>query len=67
MKEFLSREGYSFTGRNVEEDDGAYEELITLGVRTVPVTIIDGTVVKGFDERALRAALTVASEAPPGP
>ena len=60
MKEFLSREGYLFTARNVEEDDAAYEALIGLGFRVVPVTIVNGRPVAGFDEPALRAALDAA-------
>lgn len=57
VKEFLSREGYPFTTRNVDEDHAAYGALIALGFRTVPVTVIDGRAVKGYDEAALRAAL----------
>ena len=60
MKEFLSREGVTFTARNVDEDDSAYSELLALGFRTVPVTMIDGRGVKGYDERALLAALAEA-------
>ena len=58
MKEFLSREGHEFTTMNVEEDDSAYEALLALGFRVVPVTIVNGQAIKGFDEPALRAALT---------
>jgi glutaredoxin len=43
--------------RNVEEDESAYETLMSLGFRVVPVTFIDGRAIKGFDEPALRAAL----------
>ena len=57
MKEFLSREGHAFTVRNVEEDDAAYEALLALGFRVVPLTIVNGRSIKGFDEPALRAAL----------
>ncbi|MBW8713829.1 MAG: glutaredoxin family protein [Acidobacteria bacterium] len=57
MKEFLSREQRAFTVRNVEEDESAYETLMSLGFRVVPVTFIDGRAIKGFDEPALRAAL----------
>ena len=57
MKEFLSREGHAFEAKNVEEDDQAYDELMALGVRSVPVTVIDGTVITGFDQARLRAAL----------
>ena len=62
MKEFLSREGRTFTVRNIEEDDGAYEDLIARGFRVVPVTVIGAITIKGFDEPALRAALPGASE-----
>ena len=61
MKEFLSRNGYSFTPRDVDEDDDAYRQLVALGYRTVPVTFVGGRAVKGFDEPALRQALADAS------
>ena len=57
VKEFLSRAGHSFEVRLVDEDEAAYDELIALGYRTVPVTVIGDRVVTGFDPRALRAAL----------
>lgn len=57
MKEFLSRAGYDFTVRNVDEDHSAYTELLSLGVRTVPLTVIGDRQIKGFDEAALRQAL----------
>ena len=60
MKEFLSRAGHVFTVRNVEEDDAAYADLLALGFRTIPLTVINGTTVKGFDEAALRNALRTA-------
>lgn len=61
MKEFLSREGRSFTARNVDDDERAYSDLISMGFRTVPVTIVGNTAIKGFDEPALRQALADAS------
>jgi glutaredoxin len=60
VKEFLSREGHAFTARNVEEDDAAYEALIALGFRVVPLTMVNGRPVAGFDEAKLRAALAAA-------
>ena len=57
MKEFLSREGVPFTSRNVEEDDAAYDALIALGFRLVPVTVIGDERVKGFDVPALSHAV----------
>jgi glutaredoxin 3 len=58
VKEFLSREGREFTVKNVEDDESAYEELTSMGFRVVPVTFVNGRAIKGFDEPALRAALT---------
>ena len=57
MKELLSRNAVPFTAYNVDEDDRAYDELIARGWRTVPVTIIAGHVIKGYDAAALEAAI----------
>ena len=57
MKELLSREEVPFEVRNVDEDDRAYDELLALGWRTVPVTLIGARTVKGFDQAGLTAAL----------
>ena len=57
MKEFLSREGLPFAARNVDEDEGAYDELVARGWRTVPVTLFGDYAVKGFDVPALAAAV----------
>lgn len=62
MKEFLSRERQPFTELNIEEDDAAYEALLALGFRVVPVTVINGRSIRGFDEPALRRALADAFE-----
>ncbi|HXT28928.1 MAG TPA: glutaredoxin family protein [Vicinamibacterales bacterium] len=61
MKEFLSREGHVFEAKNVEEDDSAYDELLALGARSVPVTVVDDQVITGFDQTKLRAALAAAA------
>jgi glutaredoxin len=58
VKAWLSREGVPFVARDVEEDDTAYDALIALGYRTVPLTVVNGDVVRGFNEPALRAAIT---------
>ena len=60
VKEFLSREGHAYETRNIEEDDAAYDELMKLGARSVPVTVIDDKVVTGFDQARLREALSAA-------
>ena len=66
MKEFLSREQQAFTVRNIEDDPDAYDELLSRGFRVVPVTIIGGHAIKGYDERALRRALADVGEPSPG-
>jgi glutaredoxin len=38
-----------YTEKNIREDQQAMAELIKLGVRATPVTLIDGEVVVGFD------------------
>jgi glutaredoxin len=59
VKEFLSREGVPFTAHNVDEDDRAYDALIALGFRTVPVTVIGGMTIKGFNAAELSRAVAV--------
>ncbi|HEX4565756.1 MAG TPA: glutaredoxin family protein [Vicinamibacterales bacterium] len=61
MKEFLSREGLTFETKNIEDDDSAYDELMALGARAVPVTVIDKQVVIGFDQARLRAAVAASA------
>jgi glutaredoxin len=64
VKEFLSRAGHSFTVKSVDEDESAYDELIALGFRTIPVTVVDGRAVMGFNQVRLREALGAAGGAP---
>jgi glutaredoxin len=60
VKEFLSQQGKAFVVRNVDEDDEAYDDLIALGYRSVPVTLIGATIVAGYDRAALVNALAAA-------
>jgi glutaredoxin len=57
VKEFLSRNGLEFTVKNVDDDTDAFNEMVALGLMTIPVTVIGDTVVRGYDEKRLRAAL----------
>ncbi len=43
--------------KNVDEDDRSYDELLALGLRTIPATRIGSKVVVGFDPAALLAAI----------
>ena len=60
MKEFLSRAGKKFDVLLVDQDDLAYDELLKLGYRTVPVTVIGEHTVIGFDPDELTKALAAA-------
>jgi glutaredoxin len=57
VKALLSRERVPFTAFNVDEDGRAYDELIARGFRTIPLTVIGGQTIKGFDEAALMNAI----------
>jgi glutaredoxin 3 len=59
VKEFLSRNGREFTVKNVDEDPEAFNEMVALGLMTIPVTIVGDYVVRGYDEKKLRAALGI--------
>lgn len=56
-KEFLSHKNITYTERNVAEDESALEELKQLGYMTTPVTVIDRTIIVGFNETELMKAL----------
>lgn len=51
--------------KNVDDDPVAYDELLARGWRTIPVTVIGEALIKGFDEQALKDALTKASSGAP--
>jgi glutaredoxin len=60
VKEFLSRNGLEFTVKNVDDNPEAFNEMVALGLMSIPVTIVDDIVVRGYDEKRLRAALGLA-------
>jgi len=45
--------------KNVDEDGTAFDELVGRGLMTIPATIVDGRVIVGYDEPALREALGI--------
>jgi hypothetical protein len=52
------RQGIAFVEREIEADPTAMAEVEQLlGSQMVPVTVMDGMVIAGFDEAALAAAL----------
>jgi glutaredoxin 3 len=43
--------------KNIQADQSAFDELLKLGYRATPVTVIDGEVVVGFDRGKLERLL----------
>ncbi len=57
MKQFLTAKGVPFTTKDIGEDEQAMKELEQLGVAQVPVIVVDGQVILGFDRTKLQKAL----------
>jgi glutaredoxin len=55
--EFLSHKGIPYTEKNVRQDPAAMKELQDMGYSGVPVTIIDGKRIVGFDKTKIEEAL----------
>jgi glutaredoxin len=56
-KEYLSQKQIEFNERDVTKDPTAVQELQRLGFMTTPVTVIDGSIIVGFDTAKIDAAL----------
>jgi len=57
VKAWLSQNQVPFTEKNVREDPSALDELRRMGFNSVPVTVIDGERIVGFDQERLAKAL----------
>jgi glutaredoxin len=55
--EYLSRKGVPFTERNVGKDPTARQELMELGLMSLPVILIGDKRLTGFNPNAIDAAL----------
>jgi glutaredoxin-like protein NrdH len=55
--EFLSHKGIPYTEKNVRQDPAAMKELRDMGYSAVPVTVVDGTRIVGFDKAKIEEAL----------
>ena len=59
VKEFLSQKGTSFEERDVSLDQSAAQELVrNTGQMGVPVIVIDGEIVVGFNQAKLEQLLS---------
>ena len=57
LKQFLHERNVAFEIRNVSENKDYKKELMKMGYMSVPVTVIDNTVVVGFDKEKLESLL----------
>ncbi len=48
-----------FGEKNIREDQQALEDLLKVGVRATPVTVIDGEVIVGFDRGKIERLLGI--------
>ncbi len=60
VKVYLSQKGLEFTERNVSLDENAREDLLSLGYRSTPVTVINDEKVVGYSPPKLEEALQAA-------
>ena len=57
VKVYLSRKGLPYTERNVSLDEDARADLLSMGYRSTPVTVINDQKVVGYSPPKLEAAL----------
>jgi glutaredoxin len=55
--EYLSQKGVEFTEKNVSRSPEAVQELMSLGVRSLPLILIGDKQLRGFNPKAIDEAL----------
>ena len=60
VKVYLSRKGVEFDDFNVSTDRNALKNMISMGYRTTPITVIGDNKVVGYSPAKLDAALQAA-------
>lgn len=55
--EYLSQKGVAYTEKNVSHDPQAVQELMSMGLRSLPVIVIGDKKLSGFNPAAIDAAL----------
>lgn len=58
-KDFLKQHSISFVEHNITKDSGARRELISKGYRSVPLIIVNGIEIPGFDKERLSELLNL--------
>ena len=58
MKEFLSKKGLEYEVKDIHQDMAAQQEMIEMGIMSIPVTVVDGgQPIVGADFKQIEAAL----------
>ena len=57
VKGFLSQQGVEYEVRDIQEDESAQNELVSMGFTAIPVTVIDGVPILGPDLKKIEGAL----------
>jgi len=57
VKQFLTAKGVPFTNKDIGEDEAAMKDLEKLGATQVPIIVVDGEIILGFDRTKLQKAL----------
>jgi glutaredoxin len=55
--EYLSQKGVEFTEKNVSRNSEAVQELMSMGVRSLPLILIGDKRLSGFNPKAIDEAL----------
>jgi glutaredoxin 3 len=55
--EYLSQNGVEFTEKNVSRNPEAVQELMSMGVRSLPLILIGDKRLSGFNPKAIDEAL----------
>ncbi len=55
--EYLSQKGIQFTEKNVAYNSDAVQELMSMGLRSLPVIVIGDKRLSGFNPKAIDDAL----------
>lgn len=58
MKEFLSNKGLDYEVKDIHQDMAAQQEMVEMGIMSIPVTVVDGgQPIVGADFKQIEAAL----------
>lgn len=57
VKRYLTEHGLQFIDKNIHKDRASRQELMAMGFKSIPVTLVGGDAVQGFDREKLKQAL----------